>query len=339
MIRVAVIILNWNGAKVLKQFLPSVVKYTDLSSASIIVADNGSTDDSKLIVSEYDSVEWLDLKDNHGFAGGYNLAIQQVEAEYIVLLNSDVEVSEGWLKPQIEYLDAHPTVAACQPKIRSWREKDKFEYAGACGGFMDKLGYPFCRGRIMSCLERDSGQYDSIIPIFWASGASLFIRRETYLKVGGLDTRFFAHMEEIDLCWRLWARGYQVVVIPEAVVYHVGGATLDYQNPQKTYLNFRNNLLMIYKNTRSNRLKQIEQKRLILDYIAILFYLLKGDLKGAKAILNARSDYKSMKHHFVTDRKNNLKLTVQEPLGVVDKSIIYQFYFKFKRHFSALFNR
>lgn len=334
--KVAVIILNWNGAAILQQFLPSVDQYSDIQGVQLYVADNGSNDNSKDIVSNFPKIQWLDLKENHGFAQGYNLAIQQVDAEYIVLLNSDVEVTENWLEPQIAYLDTHPDVAACQPKILSWKEKNKFEYAGACGGFIDKLGYPLCRGRIMDYLEEDLGQYNTVIPIFWASGAALFIRRSCYLEVGGLDARFFAHMEEIDLCWRLSSRGYKIVVIPDSVVYHVGGATLSNLNPQKTYLNFRNNLLMIYKNADSKLLRKLERKRFLLDYMAILFYVLKGEIKHMKAVLKARSDYKKMKPTFESDRVFNLSKITHKPQGIIDKSVIFQYFIKRKRSFSQL---
>lgn len=336
MYKVAVIILNWNGQSLLSQFLPSVVQYSNLPGVKIIVADNGSIDNSKEVVSSFETVAWLDLKKNHGFAGGYNLSIKEVEAEYVVLLNSDVEVSEGWLEPQINFLDNNPTVAASQPKILSWKEPTKFEYAGAVGGFIDYLGYPFCRGRIMNTLEEDRGQYNKTIPIFWATGAALMIRRSVYLEVGGLDERFFAHMEEIDLCWRVGARGYGIVAIPESKVFHVGGATLNKQNPKKTYLNFRNNLLMLYKNLPENKLKSVEQKRLVLDYIAIMFYLVKGECKNAKAVLRARKDYAHMKAEYAAIREENLEKTIQTPKGVVQKSIIYQYFIKRVKYFSSL---
>ena len=247
--KIAVVILNWNGCEMLRSFLPSVVRYSKTEGAKIYVADNGSTDASvDMLRQEFPDVHLIILKENLGFAEGYNLALQQVSAEYVMLLNSDVEVTEHWLVPLVSYMDAHPEVAACQPKIRSWRQKELFEYAGAAGGFIDRYGYPFCRGRIMSAVEKDNGQYDTVVPVFWATGAALFIRRKDYLDAGGLDGRFFAHMEEIDLCWRLRARGRMLVCVPQSTVYHVGGATLKKENPHKTFLNFRNNLVMLYKN-------------------------------------------------------------------------------------------
>ncbi len=338
--KVAVIILNWNGAAMLKQFLPSVVACTNLPQVSIYVADNGSTDDSVSLVEQaFPAVKLILLEQNYGFAEGYNKAIQKVDAEYVVLLNSDVEVTKGWLEPLIAYLDANPQVAACQPKIKSWREKNYFEYAGACGGYLDRYGYPFCRGRLMSTLEEDKGQYDTIQSIFWASGAALVCRKAIYLELGGLDPRFFAHMEEIDLCWRMNARGHQLVVIPTSVVYHVGGATLNQANPKKTYLNFRNNLLMIYKNLPAESINKVLQMRLFLDYIAILFFLVKGELQHAKAVWKARKDFKKMKKEYTSSRQKNLACTVQSPLGVYPKSLVFQYYFKGKHKFSQLRNK
>lgn len=238
--KISVVILNWNGCEMLRSFLPSVLRYSEAEGVEVCVADNGSTDQSvEMLRREFPSVRRILLDGNHGFADGYNLALRQVEAEYVVLLNSDVEVTGQWLQPMAAYLDAHPEVAACQPKIRSWRQKEWFEYAGAAGGFIDRYGYPFCRGRVMGVVEADRGQYDTVLPIFWATGAAMFIRLADYREAGGLDGRFFAHMEEIDLCWRLRTRGRGIVCIPQSVVYHVGGATLKKENPHKTFLNFR----------------------------------------------------------------------------------------------------
>ena len=260
--KIAVVILNWNGCDMLRSFLPSVVRFSEVDGAVVYVADNGSTDASvAMLRREFPSVHLILLEENHGFADGYNLALKQVEAEYVVLLNSDVEVTEHWLVPLAEYMDAYPETAACQPKIRSWRNKGQFEYAGAAGGFIDRYGYPFCRGRIMGVVEEDKGQYDTVIPIFWATGAALFIRLADYREAGGLDGRFFAHMEEIDLCWRLRARGRQLACIPQSVVFHVGGATLKKENPRKTFLNFRNNLVMLYKNLPQEDLASVMRVR------------------------------------------------------------------------------
>ncbi len=304
----SVIILNWNGTKLLRRYLPSVVANTP--EAEIVLVDNGSSDNSIDVTrTEFPTVRILPLKRNYGFAEGYNKAIAQVDSEYVVLLNSDVEVTEGWLTPLLAYMEAHPEVAAVQPKIRAWRDKERFEHAGAAGGYLDKLGYPYCRGRVLSKTETDHGQYDTVADILWASGACMLIRREVYLKEGGLDARFFAHMEEIDLCWRLNCRGYKIACVPDSVVYHLGGGMLNYENPKKTYLNFRNNLLMIYKNLPSYRL--VGAVRLMLDYAAALKYLLTGHPKNAWAVISARWDYHRLKRRYYRPkRKENLAKAV-----------------------------
>src|SRR5690606_32957114 len=239
--KVAVVILNFNGAKLLKQFLPSVIKHTP-SWCEIIVADNASTDNSLQVMKEYfPHIRIIPLSENTGFAGGYNRALKQVDAEYYVLLNSDIEVTPQWVESVIQFMDANKDVAACQPKILAYHQKNEFEHAGASGGFMDYLGYPFCRGRLFNTLEKDSGQYNQPIEIFWATGACMFIRSNEYHAAGALDEYFFAHMEEIDLCWRLKRKGLRLFCIPQSQVFHVGGGTLHKSNPRKTYLNFRNN--------------------------------------------------------------------------------------------------
>jgi GT2 family glycosyltransferase len=233
-VKASVVILNWNGKRLLEQFLPIVIKHTQSDISKVIVSDNGSTDDSVRFMKEnYPEIQLVTLDKNYGFAEGYNKTLQQVNSEYVVLLNSDVETTEGWLQNLITYMDNHPEVAAVQPKILSYKEKYKFEYAGASGGFIDRYGYPFCRGRILDKVENDKGQYDNEIPVFWATGACLCIRLKDYFEMGGLDGSFFAHMEEIDLCWRLNARGRKVMCIPSSIVYHVGGASLSKDNPKK----------------------------------------------------------------------------------------------------------
>ena len=336
--KVSVVILNWNGCDMLRTFLPSVVRYSEGGDIEVCVADNASTDTSvDMLQKEFPSVKTILLEQNHGFADGYNLALQQVEAEYVVLLNSDVEVTERWLEPMIDYLDNHPEVAACQPKIRSQRQKEYFEYAGAAGGFIDKYGYPFCRGRIMDVVEKDKGQYDTVIPVFWASGAALFIRRADYLEVGGLDGRFFAHMEEIDLCWRLRSRGREIVCIPQSVVYHVGGATLKKENPRKTFLNFRNNLVMLYKNLPEAELNKVMCIRAWLDYVAALTFLLKGKLDNARAVMQARKEYKRNRSSFSLSREENLRKTFLNPIPEqIKSSILWQFYVRGCKRFSQL---
>lgn len=320
----------------LRSFLPSVVRFSEADGAVVYVADNGSSDASvEMLRKEFPSVRLLLLQENHGFADGYNLALKQVDAEYVVLLNSDVEVTEHWLVPLADYMDAHPEVAACQPKIRSWRKKELFEYAGAAGGFIDRYGYPFCRGRIMSVVEADCGQYDTVLPVFWATGAALFIRLDDYRKAGGLDGRFFAHMEEIDLCWRLRARGRLLVCVPQSVVFHVGGATLKKENPRKTFLNFRNNLLMLYKNLPPEDLNSVMRVRGVLDYVAALSFVLKGQFSNALAVLRARRAYRSLRASFAKVREENLEKTTLVVIPERTKSsILVQFYLKGKRRFA-----
>lgn len=308
--RVSVVILNWNGEKVLPTFLPSVVRYTTLPNSEVVVVDNGSTDDSLTLLKDFPTVRVLPLDKNYGFAEGYNKAIQSIEAQYVVLLNSDVEVTSNWLEPLVGYLDNHEDVVAVQPKIRSYQQRDYFEHAGACGGFVDILGYPYCRGRVLSKVERDMGQYDTPCEVFWTTGACMVIRREAYLKEGGLDTRFFAHMEEIDLCWRLNARGYKLMCLPQSVVYHLGGGALDYDNPRKLYLNFRNDLLMLYKNlTPTWKLYLVMALRWTLDYLALLQNLIFGKFAHARAIFRARRDYHRMKPTYRSIRRDNLQKT------------------------------
>ncbi len=303
-----------------------------------IVADNGSTDDSVNMLREMvPDVPQINLEHNCGFAEGYNLSLSGLEEEYAVLLNSDVEVTASWLEPLLAYMDAHKDVAVCQPKIRSWAVRDHFEYAGAAGGFLDVYGYPFCRGRMMSVVEKDNGQYDTVSPVFWATGAALFIRLDDYRSAGGLDTRFFAHMEEIDLCWRLSARGRGVVCVPQSVVYHVGGATLQRESPMKTFLNFRNNLLMLYKNLPEKDLARVMRARAFLDGLAACCFLLKGQFSNAKAVLNARREFRAIRKDYLKDRTENLeKMIVDSIPGQIKSSILLQFYVKGKRVFSQL---
>ena len=336
--KVSVVILNWNGCDMLRQFLPSVIRYSKGKDIEICVADNGSTDNSvAMLQEEYPSIRLILLKENHGFADGYNMALKQVEAEYVVLLNSDVEVSEHWLEPLITYMDLHLEVAACQPKIRSYRQLEWFEYAGAAGGYIDCYGYPFCRGRVMGVVEKDLGQYDAVASVFWATGAALFIRRDDYQKVGGLDGRFFAHMEEIDLCWRLRSSGRGIVCIPQSTVYHVGGATLKKENPRKTFLNFRNNLVMLYKNLPEEELDKVMRVRTFLDYIAALTFLLKGAIGNARAVLHARKEYRKLRSSFEESRKENLQNSSLNPIPErIKSSILWQFYVRGCKYFSQL---
>ena len=296
----------------LRQFLPSVVAHSvlpeTLGEAVVYVADNGSTDASlALLAAEFLTVKTIAFGENYGFADGYNKAFGQIDAEYAVLLNSDVEVTPGWLAPLVEYMDAHPAVAACQPKLMAYHKKEEFEYAGAMGGYLDRYGYPYCRGRIFDTIEQDHGQYDADVPLLWATGACLMVRLPIYKEVGGLDGRFFAHMEEIDLCWRLRCRGHEVRSVAASVVYHVGGATLSAGHPRKTFLNFRNNLLMLYKNLPTKELRRVLFVRALLDYVAAAMFLLKGEWGSVKAVFQARREYRRMKKDFRFSREENLQ--------------------------------
>ena len=336
--KISVVILNWNGCEMLRSFLPSVLRYSEAEGVEVCVADNGSTDQSvEMLRREFPSVRRILLDGNHGFADGYNLALRQVEAEYVVLLNSDVEVTGQWLQPMATYLDAHPEVAACQPKIRSWRQKEWFEYAGAAGGYMDIYGYPYCRGRMLHVVEKDEAQYDTPADILWATGACLFIRTAVYKEVGGLDAGFFAHQEEIDMCWRLRSRGYRLVCTPQSVVYHVGGATLQVESPRKTFLNFRNNLLMLYKNLPEKDLKPVMRARFWLDYIAATKFLLCGHIQNAKAVYEARKAFFDMKPEYEEKRRENLaKTTLPIIPELMRSSLILAFYLKGKKKYSDL---
>ncbi len=339
--KIAIVILNWNGCEMLRSFLPSVLRCSPGNGRSIYVADNGSTDNSvTMLQKEFPSVRTILLPKNHGFAGGYNLALMQVEAEYAVLLNSDVEVTEHWLEPLEAYMDTHPEAAACQPKICSYRQKSHFEYAGAAGGFLDRYGYPFCRGRIMGNVEKDCGQYDTVTPVLWATGAALFIRLSDYRAAGGLDSRFFAHMEEIDLCWRLRARGRMLACVPQSTVYHVGAATLKKENPHKTFLNFRNNLLMLYKNLPEKELAPVMQVRALLDWMAAAFFLLKFQWPNAWAVIRARRAYARLRPLYAAERTQNLQAAtaavIPERTGFC---LLFQFYAKGKKCFSQLMNQ
>lgn len=304
--KVAVVILNWNGKTVMERYLPYVVRHSEFRDTAIIVVDNNSTDDSvEWLAKNYPSVERVVLDSNYGFAGGYNRGLVGIDSEYFVLLNSDVRPSDGWLEPVIRYMDENPDVAVCQPKLMSDRYDGMFEYAGAAGGFIDKYGYPFCRGRIFSCLERDNGQYDDRCPVMWASGAAFFVRSDIYRKAGGFDESFFAHMEEIDLCWRIRNMGYAVMYVPDSVVYHLGAATLQKENPYKTYLNFRNNLFMLYKNLPDSMLKKVMQVRSVLDFISFMVFLLTFKFSAARAVRKARKDFKSDKCKYKRDINRN----------------------------------
>lgn len=336
--KVAVIILNWNGRRLLERFLPSVVGSTPPDLAEVVVADNASTDDSLAFLQRaYPAIRTLSFEQNLGFAGGYNRAIAAVEAEYAVLLNSDVELTAGWLPPLLDALEADPVLAAVQPKVLSERIRNRFEYAGAAGGFLDRYGYPFCRGRIQATVEADRGQYDTPCDVLWATGACLMIRREVYLKEGGLDSGFFAHQEEIDLCWRLRCRGYRLRCIPQSVVFHVGGATLQAEHPRKTFLNFRNNLLMLYKNLPEKEFRHVFRFRFWLDYLAAFRFLLQGRPQNAWAVVRARRAYRTLKRAYLPVRRENLARTVVPVIdGIYPGSLLKAYYWQKRCTFDRL---
>lgn len=338
MAKVAIVILNWNGQKMLAKFLPNVIEYSR-QDAEIWVADNSSSDGSMhLLETQFPQVKTIVLEQNFGFAEGYNRALHQIEADYYVLLNSDVEVSHHWLTPLIEFMDSHPQVAACQPKLLAEYDKDSFEYAGACGGFLDKYGYPFCRGRIFGTVESDNGQYDYQQEILWATGACMMIRSADYWKAGGLDGRFFAHNEEIDLCWRLRLMGRKIYCIPESEVYHVGGGTLPKSNPMKTFLNFRNNLTMLYKNLSDKELSHVMRVRWFLDYLAAFeMLLLQRNWGDFKAVFKARKAFKEWRSSFDEERKRIQAQRVEEEIPQIFKtSILWQYYAKGVKNFKDL---
>lgn len=336
--KVAIVILNWNGAKLMEEFLPSVVDYSPAELAEVIVADNGSNDTSvDMLKEKFPSVRIIQLDKNYGFAEGYNQALKQIDNEYTVLLNSDVEVTPGWLDAPLAAMEADSTIVAAQPKIRAQRNKDYFEYAGAAGGYMDIYGYPYCRGRVLHVVEKDEGQYDTPTDILWATGACLFIRTTIYKEVGGLDAGFFAHQEEIDMCWRLRSRGYRLVCTPQSVVYHVGGATLQVESPRKTFLNFRNNLLMLYKNLPEKDLKHVMRVRFWLDYIAATKFLLCGHVQNAKAVYEARKAFFDMKPEYAEKRRENLaKTTLDSIPELMHSSLILTFYLNGKKKYSDI---
>ncbi len=299
--KIAVVILNWNGISYLKRFLPGVVKSCE-GIATVVIADNASTDGSLAYLSQnFPSVTVIQNDENYGFAKGYNLALQQIEAEYYILLNNDIEVTPGWIEPVVDLMDHDPSIGACQPKILSQTEKSKFEYAGAAGGFIDHFGYPFCRGRIFQAVETDHGQYNDTREIFWATGACMFVRAKCYHEVEGLDDDFFAHMEEIDFCWRIKHLGYKVMYCGQSVVYHVGGGSLDKSSPRKTYLNMRNNSTMLYKNLPRERLYPVFIIRFFLDLAASLKFLLDGGFGHFKAVSRAQIGF------YFSYRKNRAK--------------------------------
>lgn len=337
--KVAVVILNWNGKDFLEKFLPIVISHSPVGS--VYVADNASTDDSvKLLQTKFPEVNIVINDSNGGFAKGYNDALKKIEAEYYVLLNSDVEVTPNWIEPIIKLMDSDKTIAACQPKLLAYHDKNKFEYAGASGGFIDKYGYPFCRGRIFTELEEDKAQYNDTREVFWATGACMFVRASVYHELNGFDDDYFAHMEEIDLCWRMRNTGRTVYVVPESVVYHVGGGTLNKSNPRKTFLNFRNNLITLLKNDQSAFLFVKFLFRLKLDGVAGIVFVLKGDFSHCWAIVKAhfsvyKSFSKTIEKRKAMKRRANFSPTSAQ---ILDGNIVFKYQIKGIRTFSELIN-
>ncbi len=338
--RIAVVILNWNGKHFLEKFIPPLLEsVSGIAGAEVVVADNNSNDKSVEFLEERfgSDVKTIRLGRNWGFAEGYNKALEQIESEYYVLLNSDVEVTKEWLKVLVDYMDQNPDVAACQPKILSYDRRNYFDYAGAAGGFIDKMGYPFCRGRIFGVIEEDKGQYDDVRDVFWASGACMMIRSKEYWEAGGFDGSFFAHMEEIDLCWRLNSRGKRVVCNPKSVVYHIGGGTLDSTSPKKTFLNFRNNLLMLYKNLPQKSLKKTFDARFYLDNLAATQMFLTFRPKHTRAVIDARTEFRTIKIEYTDKRDENILKSVRSSFKTMFQgSILKEYHLKRHQKFSEI---
>ncbi len=332
-LRAALVILNWNGKELLERFLPEIVKYTP-ENIEVIVADNGSTDESVHFLNEhYPDIRIIKLNKNFGFAGGYNEALRQIEADVYILLNSDIEVTKGWVKPCLRMLADHSDIGALQPKIRSLNNKAYFEHAGAGGGFIDILGYPFCRGRIFNTLEKDTAQYDDSCEVFWASGAALFVKAEAFWEAGGFDTRFFAHMEEIDLCWHMQNLGYKIIYCPNSTVYHLGGGSLPKSNPRKTYYNFRNSLWMLAKLMPTVWFYSIITPRLMLDGLAAISFLFQGKVRDCLAVFRA---HLSFFRHFPNMRKNKNGHVRKLPDQVFKGSIVWNYYILGKKTYRRL---
>ena len=309
--KTAVVILNWNTKEFLEKFLPPLIESTEGLDAEVIVADSASTDASMEMMSEkFPKIRQIRLEKNYGFTGGYNRSLALVEAEYYVLINSDIEVPKNWLSPLVEWMDTHPECGACGPKLHSWYDRDMFEYAGAAGGYLDRYGYPFCRGRVMSKIEKDTGQYDPPANVLWVSGACLMVRSSLWNSLGGLDDRFFAHMEEIDLCWRIQLSGFKVTVVPSSVVYHIGGGTLPKKSPYKLFLNYRNNLLMLENNLPKTigrkRARRRILTRMILDGMSGIVYLITGKWESFKAVVKAHREYRKLRRRTDEDAHANI---------------------------------
>lgn len=335
--KISIVILNWNGSGFLKRFLPSVVAHS-AEIAEIFVADNGSSDESRSVIETlFPSVTYIQLDKNFGFAEGYNKALELIQSEYFLLLNSDVEVTEGWLDPMLKLMESDPSIGACQPKILSLNHPDEFEYAGAAGGFVDRFGYPFCRGRILQEIEKDLGQYDHRRTVSWASGASMMVRSSVWRECGGFDADFWAHMEEIDLCWRMLHLGYLVKFCPESVVYHLGGGTLSYNHPMKIHLNFRNNLYLLFKNLPVSHLLFILPARMILDGLAAFVFLFKGEFVAFGKVFTAHLKFWGHLPQLMGKRRKIFRTAKPNPHKMmVPRSILWNYFILKRRKFSEL---
>jgi len=331
--QVAVVILNWNGREYLKKFLPSVIAHSK-DIAEVIVADNASTDSSiEFLQQNFPDIRIIENRTNGGFAKGYNDALKHVDAKYYILLNSDIEVTENWIEPVIRLMDSDSNIAACQPKLRSYHQPEMFEYAGAAGGYIDRYGYPFCRGRVFQNLEEDQGQYDDIRDVFWATGACMFVRAELYHRFGGLDEDFFAHMEEIDFCWRLKNHGYRIVYCPDSVVFHVGGGTLPKKSAHKTFLNFRNNLALLYKNLPDDLLWKVFFFRFPMDGVAAFKFLLDGGFADFYAVLRAHLYFY---RNFFSLRQKRKSLQRRHVSCIYHGYLVMDYFLRHKRTFPEL---
>ncbi|MCK5136139.1 MAG: glycosyltransferase family 2 protein [Bacteroidales bacterium] len=334
---VSIVILNWNGKEYLRKFLPELVLHSELPGTEIVIADNASTDGSiQFIEDEYPEIRIIKLDNNYGFSGGYNRAFEALDSKYFLLLNSDIEVTPGWLTPLLDRLEGQEEIAACTPKIKDFNNRSFFEYAGAAGGFIDRYGYPFCRGRIFDHLEEDQGQYDDATEVFWGSGACLLVRSDLYRQAGGLDERFFAHMEEIDLCWRLKRMGYEIHYVPQSTVYHVGGGTLPKGNPMKTFLNFRNNLLLLYKNLPPWQGRRIIFIRMLLDGISAFRFLLQWSPRDFMAVIRAHVAYFGMKSYYRGMYRKKSRENSVIFAEIYLRSIVVDFFLRGKKRFEQL---
>ena len=331
--KIAVVILNWNGKKFLEELLPTLIQHTP-SEVDIVVGDNASSDNSvEFLKQSYPQIQIIQNDKNYGFAEGYNKVLDKVYADYFVLLNSDVEVTDNWISPIINMMDADDNIAICQPKLLSYYQRDTFEYAGGAGGYIDKYGYPFCRGRLFTTLEKDNGQYNDVCEIFWATGAAMFVKAKVWKDLGGLDGDFFAHMEEIDFCWRAKNAGYKVYYCPQSVVYHIGGGTLPPSSPFKTFLNFRNNFSLLFKNLQKRQLAYVFPIRILMDWVAALKFLAEKKPKEFTAVIKAHWDFYRQIPALKHKRKN---ITQRKVSNIYNGNIVLEYYLKGKKIFSKL---